>query len=773
MVLSILGSLVLSSQAAQTPTVKFDTKESKTQFQVGTQSLGTNQTTVNGETITSVTKLDKLVTLESALILTVKNGKIVNWKLSESDGKSNGVISYQNGKLSITSNGKETVKDKPIQLSQVLFSNWHPVLWNTLLPAAKNATNGKFKLTPINALTEIEVTGFIKEEQATVPSGKAVLEFLNINLAGINLRIAYENGLARGLYVPVQNAKFITEGYEEVFIDPLLKYKELSQPTYKTVTEQKVETPLSDGVKLVSTIVRPNDSEKHPAILVRTPYGRSSSAFLEGEMYASRGYVYICQDVRGTGDSDGRFDPLNTEVRDGKDTLDWIQNQPWSNGKVGMIGASYGGYVQWAAAVNHHPALKCIIPQVSPPEPTRNFPYDNGELMLMMSLWWARIVADKKADLSTANQPIAGSHLMAKLPISTVDNFVLKRNVDFFDNWITRDTPEKWKGAFTTKQVATVQIPVLHVSGTFDGDGVGTQIHWQTLRAANKKNQWLIFGPWEHAFNTKDEFGGEKFGSQSILELNSVYLRFFDTFLKDKQVNWDSQPKVRFFATGSNKWILANDWPLPEAKQVKFYLGKGNAKQAKASLSGTPPPASKDSYLYNPNKHGKDKKSISVAESDTSVTLEQLKADGLVYRTEPMMEPTTYAGTAQVHLEFSTTAKDASFYAILFDEDPNGKLRVIAMPGKQRATYINEKYQILTPNKPYSVTVEPWWFCRTFKKGHRLVLFVTSDSFPGYARNPGTGESIARATKLINATHTIYKGGDKASFLRLWKLPNP
>src|SRR5262249_52028643 len=145
------------------------------------------------------------------------------------------------------------------------------------------------------------------------------------------------------------------------------KYKELSQPTFAVKVEKGIKIPMRDGVNLVHDMARPAVEGKYPTILIRTPYGRTGS-MADGEWWAKRGYVLIAQDVRGREDSDGDWDPFVAERKDGKDTIDWIAKQPWSDGKVGMIGGSYLGYVQWAAAVEHPAALKCIIPQVSPPD---------------------------------------------------------------------------------------------------------------------------------------------------------------------------------------------------------------------------------------------------------------------------------------------------------------------------------------------------------------------------------------------------------------------
>ena len=128
-------------------------------------------------------------------------------------------------------------------------------------------------------------------------------------------------------------------------------------------------------------------------ILQRTCYGRTKA--LEATFYAKRGYVFVAQDVRGKFDSEGEWKPFVNEARDGYDTVEWCAAQPWSTGNVGMIGGSYLGFVQWAAARENPPHLKCLIPIVSPPDPFFNVPYAYGAFFLQSDTWWTAIVDGK------------------------------------------------------------------------------------------------------------------------------------------------------------------------------------------------------------------------------------------------------------------------------------------------------------------------------------------------------------------------------------------
>lgn len=712
--------------------------------------------------------------LESTLTGVEKGGELVEWTLEESSGATKGKIVWKDNKALVEQSGKVVLKDHDAPWrGKGFFSPYHPLLAHLNLAVYEKATDKKkIQILNPNALTTIPLEPTLRQTTVEVGGKPMPVTLFTLKVTGIDIDFAFtRDKVPVGIRVAAQSFQGVVDGFEGVFVDPLAKYPELSQPTIRKVKHETLSAKMRDGVPLVSEVVRPDAEGKFPTILIRTPYGREASA-LEGEFYAKRGYVLVAQDVRGKGKSGGKFDPLNSEVADGKDTLDWITQQSWSDGKVGMIGGSYLAYVQWAAAVTHHPALKCIVPQVSPSDPMHNFPWDHGVFMLAPSLWWARIVKDQDADLTQAGRRLQGLIPALKaLPITKVDDKAFGTDLPWFDEWVKRDTIEKWPGAFREDQVSQVKIPVLHVSGFWDGDGVGTKIHWESLRA-NGGNQWLIFGPWEHGFNVKTQFAGEEYGANSILELNSVYLRFFDTYLKDRAVGWDKQPRVRFFVTGANFWLNVPDWPAPMLNKQVLYLGGGNAlgKDSKGTLVAKPEPKGEDRFAYDPTKPRVDPKQFEVESQNASMVVKakDIPANWMLYRSPAFTEDTLVAGPVKVDLFAKTTARDANFHALVLEEAPNGDLRVIELPGTMRATFPSGK--LLTPGKPFQVTVEPWLFARQFKKGTRLAVAITTDMFPQFARNPGTGEPLAKATRLRKATHTILKSATWPSRIVFWSV---
>ena len=734
--------------------------------------------TKSGETVSEVTSDGKItskmslkigtLTITSQLDGTVKDGMIVECQIDTSQAGTVTQIKWKGGKYTVVSGGKELVKDQDYKPHlKAAFSAFHPIV-NSFLWKGLNGQPTKTKALWMDSLAELEVDFKAKTQVVTTSNGPQTVHFWDVELNGTTMSFAFSpEGSPLGVNVPSQKISWVARGNDGVFADPLAKFPELSQPTFKVKTERRVRMTTRDGVKLMADVSRPEGDGKFPTVLVRTPYGRAASLLSENWL-ASRGYVVMSQDVRGRGGSDGEWDPLVHERKDGKDTLDWIVSQPWSDGKVGMIGGSYLGYVQWAAATTHHPALKCIIPQVSPPQPDSNFPWDHGSFMLLSDLWWCRVVKDRSSTTAGAFEKLTNLDTLMTLPLTSVDDKFFGENIPFFDKWLRRPTLKDWGDVFSTAEVANVKIPALHISGIWDGDGIGTAIHWGA-RGSQRPNDMLVFGPWTHLFNSSHKFGDQEYGNHGILELEPLYLRFFDKWLKGKDVKLESQPRVRFFVTGSNKWIDSSSWPIPDARPMSWSLSP-NSKFG--DLTQTPK-VGKASYNYDPNKPEFKLKQvdINVTGDTTVVSLNDSNGTGLVYRTTPFDSATTLAGPMSVEMFVSSTAKDATFVVTVFDIDTKGVARFIGLPGTHRATYVDGAFKPLVPGKPVKVKVQPWWFAHQFAKGHRMAIVVNSDAYPRFARNPGTGEPDWKATRLIKARHTVWSGPKHPSRVHLWKLP--
>lgn len=770
--------IVASLAGAQAPQQSFS-------LYINESLLGVNRYEESAEgAVHSVTDLNAAgKQVKSDLTAQFKKGKLASYKLSVNAAGQESDVSFDGVKVRTNSGGKETVRDFKGGFDAV-FANMHPQVARSLLTAVKQDSQSQqtIRVLIMDAGIALPCTVVARAPQVVeLEKGKAPIRRLNVQMAGIPLELAYStDGRVAGISVPTQRFVGTLAGFEGVFVDPVAKYKELSQPTLKTRTEGGIKVPMRDGVELVHDMVRPDAEGKYPVILERTPYGKAGP-MMSGEFYAKRGYIFIAQDCRGREASSGVWDPFVHERQDGADTIEWIAKQPWCDGNVGMIGGSYLGYVQWAAAVEHPSSLKCIVPQVSPPDAFTNLPYDNGIPMLWPGLWWANLVSDKQTHLERARAPLPNPDALIKLPLSKLDEQVLGYSVPFWKLWLDRDSMAKWQGFDTLKDVGRVSIPSLSISGWWDGDEIGTQLIWQARRDAGVKNQWLVYGPWTHAFDTSTKVGDMEYGQDSLLELDSLYLRWFDTWLKAREVGFGKVPKVQAFVTGENKWHELADWPDGTAsKPVTFYLagqGKSNGLSGHGLLSSVVSKGSPDRYTYNPSRVivPEEMKNVDPTNADSGDLKFKPRArasDLLVYRTEKLQRATTLAGPIVLDLYFSTSAKDTDFFAFLLDENEKGDLHYVCQPGKVRASYLDslDKRTLVTPGRVYHAQIKLWDTAHCFLPGHRIALAIKSHMFPEYARNLNTGEPDKDATRVVIAEQTIYRDAEHPSALKAQML---
>lgn len=692
-------------------------------------------------------------------------------------------VSVADGKGKVTDpNGTREFEAKG--LPKPYMGNFFPQTLTNVFKAYDSIKGGKQAIE----LVLLDTAGVVKvdvEKGPPKPSPKhGRLDTWKLAVAGVFAEYFQDPASGRivAMDVPSQSFQVVALGYEDVLVDPTTLDKDLSQPTFKPKTEKAIKTVMRDGVELVADVVRPDADGKFPTILIRTPYGRATQlAGAKAEWWAKRGYVVVAQDCRGREDSGGDWDPMMNEKQDGYDTIDWVVKQPWSDGNVGMIGGSYGGLVQWHAAVMGHPALKCIVPQVSPPDAFFNIPYDHGVFFLFGNLWWSNLVRDKKTHLERATQ-LPDWTKMATLPLIEVDKALFGVEIPFYRKWLTRDTAEHWQGWNYQADLSKVRIPALHISGWWDGDGIGTKTNWQYMSRTPNREQYLIYGPWTHAFNTSAKMGDWDFGAGAILELDSVYLRWFDTWLKGKNARLTEKlPKVQVFVTGANEWRFYDGWPDSKSTEKSLYLsseGPANGDSSMGQLVDTPPAKqAPDRYLYNPADvtipDALKSTGEGLPEPDLKVTIEPENESVLVYRTPPLPSPLEVGGPVQAELFFSSTAEDCDLFVSVVDVDPKGVMRQVGMGGKIRARYLSgwSTPSALEAGKVYKATVDLWDFAHRFDKGHRLGFVITSGAYPVFARNLGYFEPIATATRMTVQVQTIYHDQAHPSRLTFRMLP--
>jgi putative CocE/NonD family hydrolase len=570
----------------------------------------------------------------------------------------------------------------------------------------------------------------------------------------------------------------------------------LSQPQYKVLMENNVQVKMRDGVFLSADIYLPDAHGKFPALLWRTPYSNNSADTVEqAKWYASRGYAVVHQDVRGKYDSGGNFVHFRDEADDGYDTDEWIGAQPWSNGKIGLMGGSYLGYTEIAQGIRNSKYLASMAASVTTGDIFNGWIYSDGALFLGFALPWGAIDMDGRVMQYT--RAFDWPSVFPHLPLTTIDRQAGHTNWNFRE-WLKhpRASDPFWQGVSYEKDIAGISVPFLVVDGWYDLFLRGALQDDAVIRKESKSEiarryKRLMIGPWAHDTGVRDNNPGSPktgpdrsidFGPNAALEMPKVYLRWQDYWLKGIENGVDREPPVKIFIMGENYWRYENEWPPARAQYTKYYIGsngKANSLSGDGTLSAAPPDgsAAADSFIYDPATPVPTLGGNTCCSTVPSGPWNQIKAetrdDVLVYSTPVLTEAVEVTGPISMKLYASTNAKDTDWTAKLVDVHPDGYAQNLA-DGIVRARYRNGKEapaSLLEPGKIYEYDIDLWATSNVFLPGHQIRVEISSSNFPRFDRNLNTGEDPMTGTRMVKAMQTIYHSAQCPSYICLPVIP--
>jgi hypothetical protein len=531
-----------------------------------------------------------------------------------------------------------------------------------------------------------------------------------------------------------------------------------------------VKQEMRDGVNLSADIYRPDAKGRFPVLLTRSPYmtveGFQKRSAEQARFYAKNGYVFVTQDCRGKNDSEGTFHPFFDDPTDGFDTLSWCAKQDWSNGELGTIGASYQAWNQWATATLNPPNLRAMVCRVALPDPVLNVPFQNGTLVLWMAEWMAMVDGRKNTEPSIYDS----AKLYEHLPLRSMDEEFGRKNSSIWQSWIDHPSADDyWKRSFYQDKFNQIDVPVLHISGWYDDDLIGTHTNYTNMKQfamseRARNNQKLIIGPWPHHVNVTRQLGPIDFGESALIDLRKIELAWFDHWLKGIENGIMQEPKVDIFTMRKNVWRKSESWPLEGTESVKYFLsssGKANTSTGDGQLSTVMPAKEEpyDSYNYDPADPCPNIYDSSEAPAEAPLDQRPIERrdDVLVYSTPTLSNELDVTGPVTVKLFASTSGSDTDFWAQLTDVFPNGYSMHLT-EGIIRGRYRNslEKQELLEPGVVYEFSIDLWVTSNMFQRGHRIRLDVSSSSFPKYDRNPNTGNQFGTDTSMKVAEQKIY-----------------
>ncbi len=555
-----------------------------------------------------------------------------------------------------------------------------------------------------------------------------------------------------------------------LIIEGAFVYAQIPEPytiiKNSTQITKNMTSIMSDGVALRCDIYTPIEKQDKscPVILVRLPYGKDEKYTVMEEFgleFSSYGYIVVVQDVRGRFASEGTFVPFVNERKDGYETIDWISKQSWRNGNIGMIGDSYYGYTTWAAAVENHPNLKCVVPSVTSMDIYGTWVYNSGALALQtMGLWAMLMDSQRYQDLGTVNSD--------HLPLNTMTD-VANIKGEIFKTWLQHPTRDSfWNDINLHDSYNKINIPALHIGGWYDVFLRSTIDDWVGVSKESitaKKNQWLIIGPYDHEY-TAWETG--KIGTLDVGKNGNEYwniiVNFFDFYLNDVENDFHKTPRVNLFVMGKNRWRKESEWPLKNTAFQNFYFNSdGSANNHAGSLRKEPifkECDTVDSYQYDPMDPVRVSSKVDLWKFTQGLPdrSEIHKRDDIcVYETEPLLAKMEITGPIEGTLFASSTAKSTDFTVALVDVSPDGSAHLI-QEGIIRTDFRNGDIEIsaIEPHKVYKYVVDLVATSYMLNKGHKIRVEVSSSNFNRYDRNLNNNDRLGALSTSRIAEQKIY-----------------
>lgn len=548
-----------------------------------------------------------------------------------------------------------------------------------------------------------------------------------------------------------------------------------------------VKIPLRDGVELQAMLYRPfAQTEPLPCLFMLTPY----TAQIEHQTatyFAARGYVFAAIDVRGRGNSGGEFAPFRQEANDGYDVVEWLAKQPYCNGRIGMWGASYLGYSEWATAKETPPHLATIVP-VASPKPGLDFPLRNNT-MRPYAMRWLTLVSGK-----TAQYPLFVDHAYwaqhfrrgfeSHAPLATLDE-QLGLPSPIFREWVAHPHEDAYWDAYspTPQQYARIDMPVLTITGQYDGNQPGALTYYRSHLAlapdAAKQRHYLVIGPWDHAgtVDPQAQIRGVTFGAASVVDLYALHRQWYDWTLKDGARPAFLKKRVAYYVGGAERWRYADSLDAVTASQRPLHLssagGNADGVYSAGELSAQAPASGgSDRYVYDPLD-------VSSAELDAGDMPQNELVDQrhvlaergkhLVYHSAPFEADTEISGSFRLDASIAIDQPDTDFVVSVYAIAPDGG-SILLSSDRQRARYRESprEARAVEPGKALRYRFDGFTFVsRVLGKGSRLRLVIGPINSLHAEKNYNSGGVVAEesAKDARKVAVTLYHDRSRPSTL--------
>ena len=523
-----------------------------------------------------------------------------------------------------------------------------------------------------------------------------------------------------------------------------------------------VKVLMRDGVNLDATVYRVDaPSRATPCVFVLLPY-ISQVYYNVATYFASRGLTFVAVDSRGRGNSEGVFRPFIQEANDGYDVVEWLAGQPYCNGKVGMWGGSYMGYAQWATAKERPPHLATIVP-VAASYPGVDFPRTHN-IFFSHSVRWLTLLGGRTeqeqlsgddaywrgrfADWFVSGRPFKDLALIAGNPSAT------------FQEWLSHPDQDEYWDAYTptAKQYTELSIPILTITGAYDGDQAGALTYYREFmkhaRAPERSSHFLVIGPWDHdgTRRPKHTVAGLELGPHARLDVKRLHLEWYAWTMQDGPKPEFLQRPVAYYVMGADKWRYAQTLEEVTGSAVPYYVDSPGGNPSDVFASGTLSTAlararAPDSIVYDPH----DLSTVPVERTvDPDAILDQRmvfarQGRELVYHSAPFPKDTEISGFFRFSAWLSIDRADTDLAVAVYEIRPDGS-SIVLTSDLMRARY-RESWRtarLIDTRQPLLYDMKGFTFTsRRVGKGSRLRLVVSPVNSIYSEKNYNSGADVS------------------------------
>jgi uncharacterized protein len=556
--------------------------------------------------------------------------------------------------------------------------------------------------------------------------------------------------------------------------------------------ELDVPIPMRDNVTLAARIWRPNKPGRFPVVMQHTPY-ISDETQQRARKFVAADYVYVSLDRRGRGVSEGVFVPLEGTGADGADAIAWLARQPWSDGRVVTMGGSYRGTTQWQTMAYAAPAHKAAVPTASV-YPGWDYPSPRGIPYAYMAQWLAftagrsaqpQLFADEAywrdfyIRTHSGEWPFAE---LAKRSGAPQAHFARWLAHPGYDAYWARVNP-------TPQQYAQMQMPILTITGYFDGDQEGALRYYREHLAhaseSASRRHLLLIGPWDHAGTRypRDQVGGLKFNPRAVLDLDALHIQWFDHLLRDGPLPSALADRANYYVMGAEEWRSASSidtiapktwtlYPRSEAAGSDRLFGGGRLLDSPAEKQQP------SRYLYDPRKQTQpeDWALRPIAEDEYVGHADALSRPQLFFHSEPLTHARTICGQIVFDARIAIDVPDTDIRVDLHAIDRENRILWLGgdrMRARFRADLGRETLASAGEIQTWRFD-RFWWTCRRLEAGTWLRLTVGPLDDPYFQKNLNTGGRVGyeRMADARIATVALYHDHENPTALRLPVIEN-